>query len=92
MTTTTDRHVAYTDKRYQYTDEDGNAVYGPERTVYCGDWKPGEGTQLCNPCFTQAKKDYPQGWAYYPGDVCRHGKYTGGCGIDHICQFCEDGD
>lgn len=22
---------------------------------------------------------------------CEHGKYVGGCGVDHICGYCEDG-
>ena len=26
----------------------------------------------------------------YP--YCPHGKYVGGCGIDHLCHYCELGD
>jgi len=27
-----------------------------------------------------------------PYPYCPHGAYTGGCGIDHLCQACEMGD
>ena len=37
-------------------------------------------------------REYPQGWAYYPGDTCKHGTYTGGCGIDRMCGACEMGE
>lgn len=29
--------------------------------------------------------------SYYDGDFCEHGKYVGGCGIDHMCDWCESG-
>jgi hypothetical protein len=29
--------------------------------------------------------------SYYDGDHCEHGVYVGGCGIDWVCQWCEDG-
>jgi hypothetical protein len=32
--------------------------------------------------------------AYYSGEsqgVCPHGVYVGGCGIDWMCGYCEDG-
>lgn len=29
--------------------------------------------------------------SYYDGDICPHGVYVGGCGIDWMCQWCEDG-
>lgn len=29
--------------------------------------------------------------SYYDGDHCPHGVYVGGCGIDWMCQWCEDG-
>lgn len=32
---------------------------------------------------------YPQGWDTYPGDICEHGKHTGGSGADRICLDCE---
>lgn len=44
---------------------------------------------LCDTCERKAEKQYPQGWRYYPGDVCKHGVYTGGSGIDWICGRCE---
>lgn len=43
---------------------------------------------VCNDCWA---KTYPQGWRAYPGDTCEHGKYTGGCGVDWICHWCEMG-
>lgn len=56
--------------------------------VKCGDWARGE-VQLCERCTRIAHLEYPQGWYYYPGDVCPHGRYTGGCGVDIICPNCE---
>lgn len=47
---------------------------------YCGNSK------CC--CHTR----YPQGWHYYPGDVCKHGTYVGGIGVDWICGACESGE
>ncbi len=91
MTTRTDQHVAYMDSRYMYTDDDGTDHYTDERPVYCGDWRDG-GTVLCDRHEAQATIDYPQGWRHYPGDVCKHGKYTGGCGIDWMCGPCEMGE
>jgi hypothetical protein len=29
--------------------------------------------------------------SYYDGDFCEHGVYVGGCGIDWMCSWCEDG-
>lgn len=57
----------------------------------CGDYFMGEKV-LCEACNAQAIKDYPQGWASYPGDTCKHGVYVGGCGADYICGRCEAGD
>jgi hypothetical protein len=37
------------------------------------------------------REEYPQGWQSYPGDICPHGRYVGGVGIDHMCGFCEMG-
>jgi hypothetical protein len=48
--------------------------------------------QLCDECYAQAQADYPQGWRGYPGDTCKHGVYTGGCGIDWMCGPCEMGE
>lgn len=75
------RHVAYID----------SSIHTEGRPVYCGDWKDGS-MVLCNDCEDRAKQEYPQGWNWYPGDICEHGKYVGGCGIDLMCQWCEDGD
>jgi hypothetical protein len=88
MTTKTDKHVAYMHQRYMYTDENNVHQYTPEHPVYCRDWRDGR-MVLCDTCEVQAKKDYPQGWDYYPGDRCEHGKYVGGCGPDIMCGKCE---
>ena len=85
-----DRHISYTEKRYIYTDLDGVDHHTDERPVYCGDWVGGR-KEICDTCLPQMNEKYPQGWRYYPGDVCIHGTYVGGCGIDWICQPCEDG-
>jgi hypothetical protein len=29
--------------------------------------------------------------SYYDGDHCEHRVYVGGCGIDWMCSWCEDG-
>lgn len=88
----TEPHVAFTDNgRYRYTDENGVDVYGPDREVMCGAWRDG-GTVLCDPCEKEAGERYPQGWQSYPGDVCPHGTYTGGSGIDWMCHYCESGE
>ena len=47
---------------------------------------------LCDKHMKDASKRYPQGWNYYPGDVCPHGKYVGGSGIDRMCGYCEMGE
>lgn len=72
-------------------DDEGYRVF-EDRARACGSWKPGHGTVLCPTHLAQARRQYPQGWAYYPGDVCKHGKYTGGCGADLMCGPCEMGD
>jgi hypothetical protein len=59
--------------------------------VPCGNWYGGE-QQLCEKCVRRAEREYPQGWRYYPGDVCRHGVYTGGIGVDRMCGRCEIGE
>jgi hypothetical protein len=62
---------------------------GKEITKKCGDLFAG-GELLCQPCLTQAKKDYPQSWRYHPGDTCKHGTYVGGQGRDLMCGKCEN--
>ena len=81
-----DEHVAY--EMHRYTDEDGIDVY---RTVMCGEYDAG-GKVLCDVCLPVYEKLYPQGWSHYPGDVCVHGVYTGGCGVDWMCGHCEMGE
>lgn len=45
----------------------------------------------CDACRPLWGLLYPQGWRTYQGDVCEHGAYVGGCGIDYMCGPCEDG-
>ena len=54
----------------------------------CGTYYSGE-MVLCEKHEAQAHERYPQGWDYYPGDVCKHGTYVGGCGADYMCGRCE---
>ncbi len=84
----TDKHIAYMDSRYMYTDESDVDIFTEERPIYCGSWDA-NGTVLCDKCEADMKKRYPQGWQSYPGDVCKHGVYVGGSGIDWMCHACE---
>lgn len=59
--------------------------------VTCGTWFGGDKI-LCETCTKEFKQKYPQGWAHYPGDVCKHGRYVGGSGVDYMCIDCENGD
>jgi hypothetical protein len=68
-------------------DEEGEQLWEP---VPCGEWYNG-GKVYCQAHLDYYAQEYPQGWASYPGDVCMHGRYTGGCGIDWICGDCENG-
>lgn len=56
--------------------------------IECGEYDR-NGQQFCPRCLSILRLEYPQGWSYYPGDVCRHGKYVGGCGADIMCGRCE---
>ena len=47
---------------------------------------------LCPTCELAYSKQYPQGWRFYPGDLCKHGVYIGGSGADLMCGRCESGD
>jgi len=62
---------------------------GRQVVVHCGDWR--NGMVLCEACEAKAERQFPQGWRYYPGDVCKHGQYVGGSGIDWMCGACEMG-
>jgi hypothetical protein len=64
---------------------------GSQYLVTCGQYYGGE-MHLCDSCEYIAHKRYPQGWRGYPGDVCRHGRYTGGSGADLMCPACEFGE
>lgn len=56
----------------------------------CGAWGP-NGNVYCDFHQKEQEDRYPQGWRYYPGDVCPHGVYVGGSGIDWMCGVCEAG-
>lgn len=61
-----------------------------EHVVECGKYHPrGGGQVFCSRCQRIMELQFPQGWSYYPGDICRHGKYVGGCGADLMCGRCE---
>jgi len=47
--------------------------------------------RYCQPCQAYYEEEYPQGWSSYAGDTCVHGVYTGGIGIDYLCNMCEGG-
>lgn len=64
--------------------------YSYDQPIRCGDWHRGQ-RQECDLCLKTLYIIYPQGWEYYPGDVCEHGTYVGGCGIDWMCGSCESG-
>ena len=70
---------------------DGSMDYRIEH-LPCGEWQVGVGNVFCEKHLNEFKAEYPQGWNYYPGDVCKHGMYTGGCGVDWMCGPCEMGD
>lgn len=58
-------------------------------TTPCGEWRAGSGKMFCKAHIALLEDEYPQGWDYYPGDICPHGKYVGGSGIDLMCMSCE---
>lgn len=62
--------------------------YDTHVLIKCGEYDRGR-QRFCPRCLRILKLEYPQGWSYYPGDVCRHGKYVGGCGSDIMCGRCE---
>lgn len=62
--------------------------YEDHIVIECGEYD-GHGQQFCPRCRRILELEYPQGWSYYPGDVCKHGKYVGGCGADIMCGWCE---
>lgn len=69
----------------------GKKVQGWAGETRCGNSQGGV-VQLCRECEQTAKRSYPQGWSYYPGDTCRHGRLVGGVGADLMCGACEQGD
>ena len=80
----------YREWRAQQREADGLCPHDVGHT-WCGEYFGGV-MALCGEHEAQAKLDYPQGWQSYPGDVCPHGKYTGGCGVDWMCGACEMGE
>ena len=71
-------------------DEDGFTEFDTA-PVPCGIWYDG-GNVYCDDHERLFAEEYPQGWAHYPGDICPHGKYTGGSGRDIMCGACEMGE
>jgi len=67
-----------------------NKVQYGRWVVNCGHYFGGR-KLLCDDCYKEAERRYPQGWRGYPGDTCIHGVYTGGCGADYMCGRCEGG-
>lgn len=65
--------------------------YSGHKQVMCGQSVSGR-MIFCNLCLAKYKKQHPQGWRYYPGDLCPHGVYVGGCGADWMCGICESGE
>jgi hypothetical protein len=63
---------------------------GEDYELPCGAWHNGD-KLFCAACEKRLHKAYPQGWRAYPGDVCKHGVYVGGCGVDWMCGRCEMG-
>ena len=86
---TTKEHIAFIDRRYLYTEDDVHHYTDP-RPINCGTWHNGSQV-FCDECSAELEKQYPQGWKHYPGDVCVHRMYVGGCGIDWMCPLCENG-
>lgn len=66
-------------------------TYNSGMVEYCGG-TGNDGYVFCPQCEQNLREKYPQGWDYYPGDICRHGTYTGGSGIDYMCFHCEMGE
>jgi hypothetical protein len=58
----------------------------------CGRRYVGDGIAFCERHQAENERRYPWGWRFYPGDVCSHGYYVGGVGIDWLCPRCEDGE
>lgn len=87
-----EQHVAFTlTMTVGWDDWNNEPITEEGRPVYCGDWYM-DGTEICDECMPYYRAWYPQGWAYYPGDICKHGTYTGGSGIDWMCGPCEMGE
>jgi hypothetical protein len=72
------------------TDENHDLIWDGE-PVPCGAWHDGH-QRYCDGHEALYESEYPQGWAYYPGDICPHGRYVGGSGVDLMCINCELGD
>lgn len=83
-----DGHPSNVERKGRYIPEDDMFEWV---SVPCGEWYDGA-QRFCDDHERLFEQDHPQGWAYYPGDVCIHGKYTGGCGPDLMCGYCEMGE
>ena len=76
----------------RFQNEDETYTY-KELEMTCGSLNCNGERVLCDDCLSAAEKNYPQGWRYTPGDVCKHGNFVGGsCGPDYLCGLCESED
>lgn len=62
-----------------------------DKRIGCGTYHSitTNGVVYCSECQAYLSRKYPQGWQYYPGDICKHGYYVGGVAEDHMCPHCE---
>ena len=68
-------------------------IDGTPVTTQCGHTRPDGGYAICEKHEALLRKQYPQGWRYVPGDVCKHGSYIGDAyGPDYMCHYCEMGE
>jgi len=59
----------------------------------CGSTSINGDTLVCEECEKELAKEFPQGWRFSPGDMCKHGTYVGDHGgVDYMCHACEEGD
>jgi len=89
--TGSDRFSSETGKCLNFVEVDHRNYDGSPIYKRCGATYMSE-EHFCAECQQMYEKRYPQGWLSYPGDTCEHGTYVGGCGEDHMCFACEQGD
>lgn len=85
-----DGHPSMENRRAGWELDENQEMVPRYEPVPCGDWFNG-GEVFCRDHEKLFQEEYPQGWRSYPGDICPHGMYTGGSGIDWMCHQCEMG-